>query len=189
MEDKKNTRQQLADSLRELMRVRSFDHITVRDIVDHCGVGRQTFYYYFQDKYDLMNWIYTQETRPYVEQVEAGMDWADGLTEICRLFWREKGFYRSLLREVGPNTLSAFLRELAVDLAMVGIRRLTESRGIDAERLRFTADFCAIALVGMLNEWAERGMKEDPAVFVQKMREILRGSVQAEIQHPGMPKF
>lgn len=182
MEEKKNTRDQLAASLRELMRIRSFEHITVRDIVTQCGVGRQTFYYYFQDKYDLMNWIYTQETQPYVKQVEEGLDWADGITEICRLFWREKNFYRVLLREVGPNTLSAFLRDLAVDVAMVGIRRLTESSGVDADPLRFTADFCAIALVGMLNEWADHGMKEDPVVFVQRMRDILNGSVQAEIQ-------
>ena len=189
MEEKRNTRQQLADSLRELLRVHSFDHITVRDIVDHCGVGRQTFYYYFQDKYDLMNWIYTQETEPYVRQIEEGMDWAEGITEICRLFRREKGFYRSLLREVGPNTLSAFLRELTSDLAMVGIRRMTEGSGVDADEFRFTADFCSIALVGMLNEWANRGMKEDPAVFVQKMQEILQGSVQAELQRHGNPRF
>ena len=46
----------LAQSLKKLLSVRKLDKITVKDIVEDCGVNRQTFYYYFRDIYDLLEW-------------------------------------------------------------------------------------------------------------------------------------
>ena len=43
--------------MKELMKRKSLEKITVSDIVQNCGLNRQTFYYHFQDKYDLVNWI------------------------------------------------------------------------------------------------------------------------------------
>ena len=55
------TKKALAQSLKELGATKNLDKITVADITDHCGVNRQTFYYHFNDKYELLSWIYTQD--------------------------------------------------------------------------------------------------------------------------------
>ena len=47
------TKKALAESLKELGSTRILDKITVADITEHCGVNRQTFYYHFNDKYEL----------------------------------------------------------------------------------------------------------------------------------------
>ena len=52
------TKKELAESLKRLASERLFEHITVGDIVKECGVNRQTFYYHFTDKYELLDWIY-----------------------------------------------------------------------------------------------------------------------------------
>ena len=56
------TKKELAESLKRLASERLFEHITVGDIVKECGVNRQTFYYHFTDKYELLDWIYNNET-------------------------------------------------------------------------------------------------------------------------------
>ena len=40
----------IRDSFIKLLNERPLSQITVRDIVDACGVNRNTFYYYFQDQ-------------------------------------------------------------------------------------------------------------------------------------------
>ena len=55
------TKKALAQSLKELGATKILDKITVADITDHCGVNRQTFYYHFNDKYELLSWIYNQD--------------------------------------------------------------------------------------------------------------------------------
>ena len=52
------TKRLLAQSLQEIMATTPLEKISVNDIVDHAGVGRNTFYYHFEDKYDLVNWYF-----------------------------------------------------------------------------------------------------------------------------------
>ena len=55
------TRYKLAASMKECMKSAPVDKITVKEIVEGCGVTRQTFYRNFLDKYDLINWYFYME--------------------------------------------------------------------------------------------------------------------------------
>lgn len=70
MSKKKTARQLLGESLEELLRVKSFEKITVNEIVENCGVARRTFYTNFKDKYDLAAWMYTRELSCLLENNE-----------------------------------------------------------------------------------------------------------------------
>ena len=175
MAGKKNTRHAMAQALKSLLHTHSLERITVRDIVERCGVGRQTFYYYFQDKYDLMDWIYEQEAKPFFPEDDPG-SWSDNMTAFCRHMWQDKGFFSCALQTNGARSFPGFLRALIVDEAVRSVREISGNRTVDLARYRYVAEFCSIALVGMLVDWADHGMKEDPALFVEKMRNILDGS-------------
>ena len=47
------TRDTLGDALVELMQEKTFEEITVQDVLDRAGVGRSTFYTHYRDKEDL----------------------------------------------------------------------------------------------------------------------------------------
>lgn len=44
-----NTKRTLAESLKKLMKTKSFSKITVSEIIADCGLNRKTFYYHFED--------------------------------------------------------------------------------------------------------------------------------------------
>ena len=48
------TKKAIMDSFLHLLEKKPLDKITVRDIVDDCGINRNTFYYYFQDIYAVL---------------------------------------------------------------------------------------------------------------------------------------
>ena len=48
-----STKAAFADALKKMMSVKPMEKITVKDLVEICGVNRQTFYYHFDDIYDL----------------------------------------------------------------------------------------------------------------------------------------
>ncbi len=48
------TKKAIVESFLHLVGKKPIDKITVRDIVDDCGINRNTFYYYFQDIYAVL---------------------------------------------------------------------------------------------------------------------------------------
>ena len=55
------TKRAIKDAFMSLLNERPFEKITVKDIIEKCGVSRNTFYYHFQDVYDLMGEILDDE--------------------------------------------------------------------------------------------------------------------------------
>ena len=56
-----STKKALADALKKMMVIKPIDRITVNDLVETCGVSRQTFYYHFDDVYDLLEWVFEED--------------------------------------------------------------------------------------------------------------------------------
>ena len=42
------------DSFVKMLSQKSFDKITIKDIIEDCGLNRSTFYYYYEDIYALL---------------------------------------------------------------------------------------------------------------------------------------
>ena len=55
------TKRLLGESSKELKQKKPFDKITIKMITDGAGVIRPTFYNYFQDKYEVMEWLLEQD--------------------------------------------------------------------------------------------------------------------------------
>ena len=62
------TKNALANSLTELMAATPLDKITVKDIVEDCGINRNTFYYYYHDIYALLEELFSDEIRRAMEE-------------------------------------------------------------------------------------------------------------------------
>ncbi len=48
------TKKAIVESFLRIIGKKPLDKITVRDVVDDCGINRNTFYYYFQDIYAVL---------------------------------------------------------------------------------------------------------------------------------------
>ena len=59
----KFTKTAIMNSFMKLLSTTSFDKITVKNIVDDCGINRNTFYYNFEDIYALVDEILQEEVR------------------------------------------------------------------------------------------------------------------------------
>lgn len=56
-----NTKQAMVSSLKKFMETKPLSKITVSEICKDCGFNRKTFYYHFEDIYDLLRWMLEQE--------------------------------------------------------------------------------------------------------------------------------
>lgn len=55
-----NTKNLIVTAFFNLAKVKPLDKITIKDVVEACGITRQTFYYHFQDILDVIEWSMKQ---------------------------------------------------------------------------------------------------------------------------------
>ncbi|NBJ14788.1 MAG: dihydroxyacetone kinase transcriptional activator DhaS [Dehalobacter sp. 4CP] len=180
MPDSNITKLALANSLKRLMVQKSFDEISVSNIADGCSLTRQSFYYHFKDKYDLMNWIYYTETTRIMISNDASEFWTDNLKDLCYYMQQNKIFYQNALNTTGQNSFPEYLREYIMDISISAIERILNTEA-EWKNWEFTVSFFATAFVAFIVRWSNNGMNEDPAVFLKDMRSLFDGSIQREI--------
>lgn len=61
-----HTRNDILNAFNTLIEKKNFEKITVQNILDEAGIGRATFYRYFKDKYDVMNYNYMKFLEEYL---------------------------------------------------------------------------------------------------------------------------
>lgn len=77
-----NTKKTLAESLKKLMKHKSFSKITVSEIISDCGFNRKTFYYHFEDIYALLKWVLESEAVEVVKQFNLIVDYEEAIQFI-----------------------------------------------------------------------------------------------------------
>lgn len=156
------TKKALAASIKELMAKKSLAKISIAEIVDNCGLNRQTFYYHFKDKYDLVNWIYSTEVVASTAESWTYEQWSDGIMEILRIMKKNQSFYTNALNSSGQNTFSDYLFSVTREMTLQVFGSLSSKDSIDEEGLMFMAEFITHGLVGIISKWVKSGMPLTP---------------------------
>ena len=77
------TKKAIVETFLELLKEHSLDKITVKDIVEKCGINRNTFYYYYQDIYDLIDDVFDIETKKVLEDEKQYESWYEELLRVA----------------------------------------------------------------------------------------------------------
>jgi Transcriptional regulator len=162
-----NTKYKLADSVKKCMKTTPVDRITVKDIVEGCGLTRQTFYRNFRDKYDLINWYFDKLVQQSLGQMETGSTVRESLARKFGFILEEKAFFREAFRSDDHSSLKEHDFELILQFYNNLIARKT-SRPLD-EELQFQLEMYCRGSVYMTVKWVLGGMKDTPAQMSDKL--------------------
>lgn len=168
------TKNELANSLKDLMKKTSFRKITIQNVTDHCGLNRQTFYYHYKDMNDLLSWIYQNEL---FREIDTNRDWKNFLITAVEYAQKNRTFVRNTIRSLRKETVERFLSPsvsqwvaLLFDDACSGISVRQEDRS-------FLTGFFTSAFLSSIIHWIGSGMPDDENYFLQRatvVRDMVR---------------
>ncbi|MCM3337513.1 dihydroxyacetone kinase transcriptional activator DhaS [Paenibacillus sp. MER TA 81-3] len=176
------TKKALATSLKEVMNHVPFNKITVKHIVDSCGLNRQTFYYHFQDIYDLLGWVYKTEAVESIAQYRSYNTWTHGLLKIFLYIENNKAFCVNTLNSLARTHLDHYLYSVTTELIMGVVNEVSCEMEVKEEDKKFIANFYTLAFTGLVIQWMEHGMKEDPEEMIEKLNELVEGNFAKALQ-------
>ena len=167
------TKKTLAASVTELLKTKSLDRITIKEITDRCGLTRNAFYYHFSDVYELLGWMLTSKADEIIKAFGKETDWEKGFEEGLTFLYENKAviyhIYRSLNRVVSEYALK-----------LVRIHTAKSSASKEAEML--VADFYKNAFVGAVMRWIDRDMNVSGEKLAKTCDIMLKGTVDAALK-------
>lgn len=176
------TKRALEASLKELLRHKPLDKITVSDLTDHCGVNRMTFYYHFKDIYDLVEWCCEEDAARALAGQKTYDTWQQGFLQILEALRKDKAFFTSVYRSISREQLENYLYRLTYDLMMGVVEERAAGMTVCPEDKEFIANFYKFAFVGLTLDWIKNDMRQDPAQLVEQLSTLIHGDVTKALE-------
>lgn len=175
MSDSLITKKAIVEALKQICREKPFDKVSIGDMTTACGLNRQTFYYHFQDKYELLSWIFYHEIFVVTTDGISLDNWDEKIQQMMEIMRQDKPFYTSTVKEQ-ERTFEGYLFEMSKHLFLSAIDKLDDPHKLNEKEREFDAEFYSYGVCGVIISWVERGMKEEPQIMALQLRKLAEAS-------------
>ena len=176
------TKKALKGSLKKMTLKKPINRITIADITENCGINRMTFYYHFQDIYDLIEWSILDTVTAAVDDKKTYVTWKEGFRRVLQTSLDNKDTVCSVYNSMNLEDIQKYLYSITHELLMGVINELSEGMYIEEIEKHAIADFYKYAFVGKLTDWFRKGMREDPDMIIDQLSLIVEGSMELIIK-------
>ena len=173
-----STKEAFASALKQMMAVKPMNKITVKDLVVICGVNRQTFYYHFDDVYDLLEWVFEEDANRVLPKEIVYDHWREDVLKFFEYLHENRVFALNVYNSNSRLYMLRFLKERLQNCIRGFAEIACEGRNIDRQDFEFVVEFYANGIIGLISQWLDLGMKLPPSITKERFIQVLDGSVE-----------
>ena len=171
------TRELLEQALLSLIKEKSFESISVQDIIERANVGRATFYLHYDNKEDLLGSGFSglqaelRERQKAVRRREGDFD--ERLFAFSYYLLEHAHKHRQVIPAMvarGGEAIQHVLRKLLSNLMREEVKAMTIEKGRAFVPPEATVEFLASGFFGLLVWWLNGRMR----LSVEEMNEVFR---------------
>lgn len=175
------TKQELAAALKRVMEKKPLAKITVSELAAACDVNRKTFYYHFQDIYDLLKWMLEQEAIGLVASFDLVVDTEDAIRFVMEYVDNNKHIINGAFDSMGYEAIKRFFYNDLFSVFYGAVSQAEEKLEVqlDPQFRDFLASFYTEASAGLLIEWTKNRVKQDREIVLRDLLAIYQTSIPA----------
>lgn len=179
---KTDLQKKLMCTLETLLYENTLDKITVTAIVDKCGISRQTFYYYFSDIYDIVEWFFEQETRDIIENNSELCNWKTGYAMTLNWVKEHKIIISNTYRAVGREYVEYYMNRVLHPYILRMVEKQACGLMVFVTQKEFITSFFTSAINHVTIEWVRNDMKEEPEKLAEKIGVLVQGDIKKALR-------
>lgn len=172
----RRTRKLLKQGLAELMRVKEFRNISVRDITDHMDLNRGTFYLHYADTYELLRKLETDalgDVQAMIDRYQT-TDGSGGLKTVFDAILSYIVENRDICYSLFvSNASGSFIDDIQGLIYKNGSAMMHKRFArVPEERLPFLFSYITYGLIGLIKQWFDTDMallKRDIVTMAESM--------------------
>lgn len=174
-------KEQMAASLKKLMTRKNLGRITIQELADDCGINRYTFYYHFQDIYDLLSWTFRQDFEKLFADRSRCPTLEAWIQNLIRYLKENAAVCKSALSSMGGDSFRRICVEDISGMMHDRLRELCRGRAVPDDYLDFLAAFYLEAVSGIMIGWIQSDMESSEEQLTRYLLIALEGSLETSL--------
>lgn len=156
------------------------DKITVKMIVDACGISRNTFYYHYEDINALLKDLLETEMDRVQSEIQDGGGWQATVAQVLSAVAAHKQAFYHIFRSADRKQLHLRLRTLTRSLTAQAVDAAggQSLKPMDRETISV---FFSSAFLGICEQWLDEGMKEPPEALIHRL-DLFAGMLEQAVE-------
>ena len=172
------TRRMIMESLLKLLDERPLSKVSIKDIVEDCGINRNTFYYHFADLPDLVEAIMRDE----VDRILEGYHGVSSLEECIGAAMKLTADHRRAVMHIynsaNREIYERYMMEICEHVATAFVDNMIAGRPVGAgDRVAIIQGY-KCELFGHMVDWLSHGMASDLKAQFMRLCELRRGMTE-----------
>lgn len=176
------TKKAIVEAFIKLLNERPLDKIKVKDIVEECGINRNTFYYHFQDIPAMIEEIMRDEVDRVLAEQKQAETWEEGFIQGAEFAIKNKKALYHIYKSVSRDVVERYLNTIAEDVMTRFVEYMAGDLSPLEEDKLLVIHFYKAALVGMILDWMEAGMKYDTEKLIRRIGYLFEGNIYASLE-------
>ena len=156
-----DTEEVLLKGFFDLLDEKTMDKITIQDLADYCHVNRNTFYYHFDNIYDLLEKLFLRQTQAALSYIEEGESFENCMRAIIDFVLCNQNRARHMISSSRDERMTTLLGDSFYTIVKAYLEKYYIIEEDEKDNEEFLLNFCRFAFVGMMMQWIEDGMDED----------------------------
>lgn len=169
------TKQAIKASFMKLLNQQPLSKISVRDIVEDCGINRNSFYYHFRDIPSLLGEIITEQTEQLIHTYPSISSLDECFHVAFRFALENKKAVMHIYHSVNRDVFTQNTLKLCEYVVTSYITTVFPGNPISEHDRQIVIRFIKCQLFGMCVDWINRGMTDDAYDDLHRMLELSRG--------------
>jgi len=165
----------ISKSFKKLLSKKPLNKISIKDIAKDCQLTRQTFYYHFQDIYELLDWTYKNEIGHLLNESQID-SWEKIIKNILIYILENKSMFEYTMQSVGREYFEQTIYPDLYEFCKNKIKQVSIDADIPDDKINFLANLQAITLISIIIQWANKGMKDKPDEIVKMLDKTLNSA-------------
>lgn len=176
------TKKALAASLKKLMEDSALDKISIREITEDCGVNRKTFYYHFENIYDLVGWMFEEEAIESVKKYNFITDYEEVVRFSMNYIEENEHVVNSALDALGRDELKKFFYNNFVGSMRSVVDELSEGMTIPQDYIDFLINFYAESFASLLIDWVRNRAERNKEKYIEYISLALFEGIRPDLE-------
>ena len=180
-------RMAIVDATTKLVVNSSLEDISVKEIREEASISRSTFYYHFNDKFDIVQWHYDYVAEHNLFETGRTLTWFQAHYKNTYEVLRKEGLYKSAFESKGYQSLFSYSKRRRIETLKETVTEYKNEK-LDQE-LGFQIYALAESEVASMSRWFKDGQPFDFETLCRYLDGIVPKRLHDLLDDPVSPRL